>query len=121
MVHEQNAEHFYNDDCSLSTMDRARFLYIDHLKGARLLEETSNKTAIQSLQNLHNEHVRVKHDNDELNQVFLSQGYAIRRRQKLTKITGEHQDLFMKLFYRGENTGKKKLPLKKHFKKCVLY
>ena len=107
IVHEQNGEHFYNDHCSLSTMDRARYLYIDHLKGARVLEEISNQAAIKAFQNLHNQHVSSKQHNDEFSEIFLSKGYAIRRRQKGTKITQAHQSFFMKLFYQGENTGKK--------------
>jgi hypothetical protein len=107
MEHEQNAEHFYNDDSSLSTMDRVRYLYIDHLKGARVLEEASNNTAIQSLRNLNNGNVQAKHDNDLFEQVFLSQGYAIRQRQKSTKMTDEQQNFFLQLFYHGQDTGKK--------------
>jgi len=104
--HEQNGEHLYNEESSLSTMDRGRYLYIDHLKGARLLEEASNKTAIQSLQNS-NTGVNDKHDNDLFPHIFLSPGYGIRRRQKTTKMTTEQQDFFKKLFYRGNDTGKK--------------
>jgi hypothetical protein len=114
MVHEQNGEHFYNDESSLSTMDRARHVYIDHLKGARLLEETSNKTAIQSLQILNNKNAQVKHSNDLYEEIFLSQGYAIRHRQKSTKMTLEQQNFFAQLFYQGEITGKKVTVEKAH-------
>ncbi|CAF4841424.1 unnamed protein product, partial [Rotaria sp. Silwood2] len=97
MDHEQKAEHFYTDDYSVSTIDRARYIYIEHLKGARLLEEASNRAAIESFSS----------NDDELSRTFLSQGYAIRRRAKSTKITQEHQQFFVKLFRQGENTGKK--------------
>jgi len=107
MEHEQNAEHIYNDDNSLSTNDRARYLYIEHLKGARLVEEISNRTAIESFLDSDTENIDLRHNDDELNQTFLSQGYAIRRRQKTTKITQDHQEFFLKLFHEGENTGKK--------------
>ncbi|CAF1498784.1 unnamed protein product [Adineta steineri] len=107
MAHEQNGEHFYNDESSLSTMDRARHVYIDHLKGARLLEEISNKTAIQSLQSVNNKNSQVKYSNDLYEHIFLSQGYAIRHRQKSTKMTPEQQDFFAQLFYQGEVVGKK--------------
>ena len=30
MEHEQKAEHVYTNDCSLSTIDRARYIYIEH-------------------------------------------------------------------------------------------
>jgi len=107
MEHEQNAQHLYADDYSLSTNDRARYLYIEHLKGARLVEEVSNRTAVESFHDSDTENIHFQHNDDELNQTFLSQGYAIRRRQKATKITQVHQQFFRKLFYEGENTGKK--------------
>ncbi|CAF4535520.1 unnamed protein product [Rotaria sp. Silwood2] len=107
MDHEQKAEHLYTGDCSLSTIDRARHIYIEHLKGARLLEEASSRTAIDSIQNSNIENIQFSNNDDELNRIFSSQGYAIRRRQKLTKITQEHQQFFVKLFRQGENTGKK--------------
>jgi hypothetical protein len=107
MEHEQKAEHFYAENSSLSTMDRARCIYIDHLKGARLVEEISNKAAIESINNLDADNVILRQDNRELNRIFLRQGCAIRRRQKTTKTTQEHQQFFMELFRVGENTGKK--------------
>ncbi|CAF4773462.1 unnamed protein product, partial [Rotaria sp. Silwood2] len=88
-------------------IDRARYIYIEHLKGARLLEEASNRAAIESVQNSNIENVQFSSNDDELSRTFLSQGYAIRRRAKSTKITQEHQQFFVKLFRQGENTGKK--------------
>jgi hypothetical protein len=107
MEHEQKDEHFYTDNHSLSTMDRARCLYIEHLKGARLVEEASSREAIESFQNLDIQNIQFNHNSDELNQTVLTEGYAIRRRQKTTKITQEHREFFMELFQEGENTGKK--------------
>jgi hypothetical protein len=107
MEHEQKAEHFYTDNSSLSTMDRARCIYIEHLKGARLVEEICDRAAIESFQKSNSEDIQFRYNNRELNRIFLTQGYAIRRRQKTTKITKEHQEFFMKLFREGENTGKK--------------
>ncbi len=78
MVHEQNAEHIYNNECSLSTMDRARYLYIDYLKDARFQEEISNQIAIRSLPTTNDENVQLKRNN-ELEKMFLSKGYAIRK------------------------------------------
>ena len=107
MEHEQKAEHVYTDDCSLSTIDRARYIYIEHLKGAHLLDEASNKATTEYLQNLSIEKMKFSNNDYELNRIFSSQGYAIRRRQKSTKITQEHQHFFIKLFHEGENSGKK--------------
>ncbi|CAF3828684.1 unnamed protein product [Rotaria sp. Silwood1] len=107
MDHEQKAEHFYNDNCSVSTIDRARYIYIEHLKGARLLEEASSRTAIEYFQNSSIENIQFSNKDAELYRTFSSHGYDICRRQKSTKITQEHQQFFVKLFHQGENTGKK--------------
>ncbi|CAF0890955.1 unnamed protein product [Rotaria sordida] len=76
MDHEQKAEHFYTDDYSVSTIDRAQYIYIyiEHLKGARLLEEASNRTAIESLQNSNIENIQFSDNDDELKRKFSSQG-----------------------------------------------
>jgi len=107
MQHEQKAEHMYADETSISMIDRARYTYIEHLKGARLLDQLSTTSAIQSFQQLNINDIEFKYHNDQLNQTFLTQGYAIRRRQITAKITQVHQNFFTKLFCRGENTGKK--------------
>ncbi len=105
--HEEKAEHVYTEQSTLSTMDRTRYTYIEHLKGARLVDDKSNAAAIQSYQKSNIVSIQFKYNNDELNRMFLTQGYAIRRRQIKTKITQEHQAFFTKLFREGENTGKK--------------
>ena len=107
MEHEQKAEHVYTDDYSLSTIDRARYIYIEHLKEARLLDEASHKATTEYLQNLSIEKVKFSNNDYELNRIFSLQGYAICRRQNSTKITQEHQQFFIKLFHEDENSGKK--------------
>jgi hypothetical protein len=107
MQHEQNDEHIYTEDHPLSTLDRARYLYIEHLKVAHLVEEMSSKEAIESLEKSDIENIQFKHNNDEIIRTFLTEGYAIRLRQKTTKITQDHREFFKKLFHEGEKTGKK--------------
>lgn len=106
ILHEQKAEHIFDNQSSLSSMDLARYLYLDHLKGARISEEISNKFAIQSFENSNNENIQLKY-HTELEKLFLEKGYAIRRRQKSKKMTNEQQIFFIQLFNRGEETGKK--------------
>ncbi|CAF1280593.1 unnamed protein product, partial [Didymodactylos carnosus] len=98
MQHEQKAEHTYANQTSLSMIDRARYTYIEHLKGARLVDQLSTTSAIQSFQHLNIHDIEFKYHNDQLNQTFLTHGYAIWRRQITTKITQEHQKFFTKLF-----------------------
>ncbi|CAF1547066.1 unnamed protein product [Adineta ricciae] len=107
MQHEEKGEHISANELSLSTIDRARYAYIEHLKGARLIEETSNTAAVQSFETSKIDNTDLKYKTEKFNQIFFTQGYAIRRRQITTKITQEHQHFFLELFRQGENTGKK--------------
>ena len=105
--HEQGANHIYLNDCPLSTNDRARHVFIEHLRGERLVNEALNQTAIKSVLNVNDDVLtnRIQPTRSQL--IFLSKGYAIRRRQQSTKITKKHHVFFRNLFQRGEQTGKK--------------
>ncbi|CAF1691141.1 unnamed protein product, partial [Adineta ricciae] len=107
MQHEEKGEHISANELSLSTIDRARYAYIEHLKGARLIEETSNTAAVQSFETSKIDNTDLKYKIEKFNQIFFTQGYAIPRRQITTKVTQEHQHFFLELFRQGENTGKK--------------
>lgn len=47
MLHEQSGEHIFDNESSVSTVDHARYLYIEHLKGARIFADVSNKLATE--------------------------------------------------------------------------
>jgi len=79
-------------------MDRARYTYIEHLKGARLVQETFNSATSQSFQKSNIENIHLQCKNEELNQAFLTQSYVICRRQMTRKVIQEHQGLLNKLF-----------------------
>ena len=93
--------------------DRARYTYIEHLKGARFMDQLPTTAAIQSVQHLNINGVEFECHIDQLSKTFLTQGYAIRRRQITTKITQEHQNFFTKLFCKGEKIGKN------HSRSCI--
>jgi hypothetical protein len=40
-------EHMYTEDHSLSTLNRARYLYSENIKDARFVEEASSREAIE--------------------------------------------------------------------------
>jgi hypothetical protein len=105
--HEQNAAHVYVEGENSSTRDRARQIYIEHLRGNRILEDAYNKTVVQSVTNPSITDVHIHHDNDSFQRIFSTEGYAIRQRQRTAKITLAHRSFFQKLFDRGANDGKK--------------
>lgn len=104
--HEQSASHIYLKDCPLSTNDRARHVFIEHLRGERLANEVLNQTAITSLINVNDDTTGTPIQPIRSQVIFSYKGYAIRRRQQATKITEKHHIFFKNLFQRGEKTGK---------------
>ena len=107
MEHEQNADHIYEEAESLSTSDRARQIYIEHLRGNRILEDAYNKTVVQSAAYPSVTDTCIHQKNDSIQRIFLTEGYAIRQRQRTAKITPAHRSFFQRLFDQGANDGKK--------------
>lgn len=105
--HEQSANHVYFDDRSLSSNDHARHIFIEHLRGERLVDQTLNQTAIESLRYAQQDTPDTLFKPTNSQNLFLCRGYAIRRRSPLTKILEKHHVFFKSLFQQGEESGKK--------------
>ena len=106
MEHEQNADHIYAEGGRLSTSDRARQIYIEHLRGNRILED-AYKTVVQLATASSVTDARTHHKDDSFQRMFSTEGYAIRQRQRTARITPAHRSFFQRLFDQGENDGKK--------------
>ncbi len=71
MGHEQNAQHFHAKNSFLFPINCARCIYIEHLKGARLVEDISNKAAIEPFKNSNIDNIKFRRNNRELDRIFL--------------------------------------------------
>ena len=114
MDHEQSNDHMYWDEASVSTKDRARQVFLEHLKGARLLDNYASKIAMDSVSNCEASDIHGSCKNCSVRSVFCESGYAIRKRKALVRLTQKHYIFFEKLFDDGERRGQKYTVEKAH-------